>query len=211
MRLLRNSDALRSRWKNDGGWTTVLASDPPLDIENASQGQFRWRVSIAEIEQDGAFSIFPGVDRELLLLAGKGIELDFSGDGTLTLQQRFQSARFRGEDDVYCRLLAGPTQDFNVMARRDVQAQTMARPLNGCMVIFAEHGSEWLIHQLAGSASLRDADSQLSLQRGESVYIDARERSRARMQLEGSGEVILIRFQSADAAAPAAGLRLCVD
>ena len=72
--LLRASDSQRVRWKNDGGWTTEIAREP-ADAAEA----FRWRVSIADIESDGPFSNFPGVDRDLLLLAGNGIELDIDG------------------------------------------------------------------------------------------------------------------------------------
>ena len=40
MRLIRASDYQRKRWKNDGGWTTEISSEPP---ENAANG-FRWRL-----------------------------------------------------------------------------------------------------------------------------------------------------------------------
>ena len=72
--LLRASDYQRVRWKNDGGWTTEIARDP-----SAAADDFRWRVSIADIESDGPFSNFHGIDHDLLLLAGNGIELDIDG------------------------------------------------------------------------------------------------------------------------------------
>ncbi|MEP6882581.1 MAG: HutD family protein, partial [Dokdonella sp.] len=65
IRLLHARDYQRNRWKNDGGWTTEIASEPLAD---AASG-FRWRVSIAEIETDGPFSQFTGVERDLLLLS----------------------------------------------------------------------------------------------------------------------------------------------
>jgi environmental stress-induced protein Ves len=112
MGVLRSGDYARTRWKNDGGWTTQIArsDDPPGD-------DFHWRVSIAEIETDGPFSSFPGVARDLLLLEGNGIELDIDDHAPLRLSRRFERAHFKGESRVQCRLLAGATRDFNVMAR----------------------------------------------------------------------------------------------
>ena len=64
MRVLRRADYRRMPWKNGGGWTTQLAAFPESD----ATVPFDWRVSIAEIESDGAFSAFPGYDRHIALL-----------------------------------------------------------------------------------------------------------------------------------------------
>lgn len=188
--LLRASDYQRVRWKNDGGWTTEIARNPA-----DAAGDFRWRVSIAEIESDGPFSLFPGVDRDLLLLSGNGMELDIDDAAPLRLSERFQRARFAGEAQVGCRLLAGPTRDFNVMARRDVvRADVVARPLVGSMVIFPETGVEWLVHVFAGDAHARSAESEVELPAGSSLRVDLREPGGARVVLEGSGELVLVKF-----------------
>ena len=79
-RLIRASDTRRTRWRNNGGWTTEIASDPPVGQAHGVPTDFRWRVSIAEIERDGPFSTFPGVDRDLLLLSGNGMDLDLDED-----------------------------------------------------------------------------------------------------------------------------------
>ncbi len=149
--LLRASDYRRVRWKNDGGWTTEIAREPA----DASD-DFRWRISIADIESDGPFSTFPGVVRDLLLLSGNGIELDIDDASPLRLTERFQRVRFGGDARVECRLVAGPTRDFNVMARQDtVRADVMARPLVGSMVLFAEADVVWLAHVFSGHAEAR--------------------------------------------------------
>ncbi len=180
----------RTRWKNDGGWTTEIARSPREGAD------FRWRISIAEIEVDGAFSTFAGVDRDLLLLEGNGIELDIDDAPPLRLQRRFEHARFRGEADVRCRLLAGPTRDFNVMARRDsVRAEVSARPLVGAMVIFAEAGAEWFVHVHSGVLSARCGERALALAAGASLRVDFRAADAApRIVLDGSGELLLVRF-----------------
>ncbi|MGN6520062.1 MAG: HutD/Ves family protein [Dokdonella sp.] len=179
----------RTRWKNDGGWTTEIA--------RSGGDEFRWRISIAEIESDGPFSSFPGVERDLLLLEGNGIELDIGDAPTRRLVQRFERVHFDGEAVVDCRLVAGPTRDFNVMARRDaVRAEVIARPLVGSMVIFPERGVEWFVHVFAGHATARSEGNTLDLEAGASLLADFREGGQ-RLVLEGGGELVLVKFVAA--------------
>lgn len=190
MRLIPAHESRRVRWKNDGGWTTELARDP------AGSDDFRWRVSVAEIESDGPFSVFPGIERDLILLDGAGIELDLGSAVTQRLTQRFERIHFSGETRVDCRLLDGATRDFNVMARRDaVRAEVVARPLTGSMLVFAEPGAEWLIHVLAGYVEARRGEDSLRLEAGASLHLDFREAADAgRIALDGAGELVLAKF-----------------
>ncbi len=191
IRLLHARDYQRNRWKNDGGWTTEIASEPLASAESG----FRWRVSIADIETDGPFSQFPGVERDLLLLSGKGIELDNGDAPPQRLDQRFQRTHFRGEDTMQCRLLAGPTRDFNVMsARGRVSAEINARPLNGTMLVFVESGATWLIHVFAGTAFARSADEGVHAETGATLLITSTSDQRQRVVIEGGGELIFVKF-----------------
>ena len=196
LRLIPASERRRTRWKNDGGWTTEIARDP------VQGDDFRWRVSIAEIETDGPFSAFPGVERDLLLLDGNGIELDIDQAIPQRLSRRFERVHFAGEANVECRLLAGATRDFNVMARRDaVRAEVAARPLVGSMLLFAEAGVEWLIHVLAGHLDARRGDHAVRAEAGASLHIDFRRREThesGRIVLDGAGELVLTKFTTVD-------------
>jgi environmental stress-induced protein Ves len=186
LQLIPPSAWQRTRWKNDGGWTTEIARSGGDD--------FRWRISIAEIERDGPFSSFPGVERDLLLLEGNGIELDIDDAPPRALTQRFGHVRFAGESKVDCRLVAGPTRDFNVMARRDaVRAEAIARPLVGSMVIFPERGVEWFVHVFAGNATARSDAESLVLETSASLLADFRDGGN-RLVLEGGGELVLVKF-----------------
>ncbi|MBX3689997.1 HutD family protein [Dokdonella sp.] len=189
MHVIAANQARRVRWKNDGGWTTELARDPP-------QGEpFNWRVSIAQIEQDGPFSSFPGIDRELLLLDGNGIELDIDDAPPLRLAQRFERVHFAGEARVRCRLLAGPTRDFNVMVDRSrLHAETLARPLVGSMLIFAEPGTQWLIHVLSGHLGAKQDGRQVEVETGGSLRLDFRGGTNGRVALDGGGELLMVKF-----------------
>jgi environmental stress-induced protein Ves len=188
--LLRSTDYQRTRWKNDGGWTTEIARSAGTGGDD-----FRWRVSIAEIERDGPFSAFPGVERDLLLLEGNGIELDIDEAEPQRLTRRFEHVRFAGEANVDCRLLAGPTRDFNVMTHRAaLRAEVTARPLVGAMVIFAEARVEWLIHVHGGQISARTAHERMEAASGETLLLDFGSSAAERVMLDGSGELILVKF-----------------
>ena len=190
LKLLHAHDYKRVRWKNDGGWTTEIAREP---ADPASD--FVWRISIADIESDGPFSSFPGVARELMLLAGSGIELDIDDAPPFRLSERFQRVRFEGESRVECRLLAGATRDFNVMTQRDaVRAEVMGRPLVGSMVLFPEAGVVWLAHLVSGAAEARTDGEAARIEIGDTLRIDFASRDDGRVVIEGGGEIVLVKL-----------------
>ena len=77
MRLIAFSQLVATPWKNGGGVTRQIAIDPP----GSGLDDCGWRLSTAEVAQDGPFSRFDGVDRQLHILAGEGLDLRFA-DGT---------------------------------------------------------------------------------------------------------------------------------
>ncbi|GAB5095197.1 HutD/Ves family protein [Caballeronia sp. HLA56] len=111
--VLRASSLAAVPWKNGGGITRELAAEP----EGASMDTFAWRLSIADVSADGAFSSFAGVDRVLILLDGAGMTLA-EPDYVHTLNEPLAMARFAGETPIHAALVQGPTRDFNVMTRR---------------------------------------------------------------------------------------------
>jgi environmental stress-induced protein Ves len=114
MTLVRAVDLAASRWKNGGGLTREIAAYPAgSDLDT-----FIWRVSVAEVEQPGPFSRFPGIDRTLVLLAGNGMLLDEPGGITHSLMKPLDAAHFNGEATIEASLVDGPTRDFNLMLRR---------------------------------------------------------------------------------------------
>lgn len=193
----------RERWRNQLGWTREIYREPEQD-------DWSWRLSIAEIERDSAFSSFPGVDRVLVLLSGNGLRLRFQdGDGDSGTDSDTESAgkgevvelhpphgklRFAGEREVVGELIDGPTHDFNLMWRRDrVQAELWHRPLVGPMVIFAEPGTTWAVHLLAGRARFADHSGLPALEAGDTALLQAGS-ERLRHVLEGGGELLLVRI-----------------
>lgn len=100
-------------WKNGGGLTRNLAIWPP----DAQFDDFSWRVSVAEVQRSGGFSLFPGVDRTIILLSG-GMILTGKNGPPHPLTAPFQPYSMPGEDSITARLLNGESRDLNVMVRR---------------------------------------------------------------------------------------------
>ncbi|MDQ3617536.1 MAG: HutD family protein [Pseudomonadota bacterium] len=177
----------RERWRNQLGWTREIHKSPEGD-------DWHWRLSIAEIERDADFSGFPGIDRELVLLAGNGLRLCFDDGRVHELQPPHDKLRFAGEDRVRGELVDGITHDFNLMWRRDrVQADLWHRPLVGPMVIFAEPGTTWAVYLIAGQARFGDDSGLPPLAASDTAMLSAGD-ERLRHVLDGGGEALVIRI-----------------
>ena len=177
----------RMRWKNNLGWTREIHRSPDQD-------DYDWRVSIAEIDNDCAFSAFPGHDRILVLLEGNGMHLHFAHGEQVDLLPPHARVAFRGEDELTCTLVQGPTRDFNLIWKRDrVQAELLHRPLVGPMVFFAEPGVQWLRHVVGGRARLKDRPAVSPLEQGDSLLLWSDDRSRERAIVDGGAELLLAR------------------
>lgn len=102
-------------WKNGQGSTVELAIHPL----GATLQSFDWRLSMADVAQDGDFSPFPGYDRSLMVASGRGMELNFaSASAPQRLNGRGALAEFSGDWPTRCTLLDGPVRDFNVVSAR---------------------------------------------------------------------------------------------
>lgn len=101
-------------WMNGRGRTAEIHVHPA----GAGLAAFDWRASLADVEVDGPFSSFAGIDRTLVLLEGRGIRL--AGDGVdVALHAAFDTCEFSGDAAIRGTLIDGPVRDFNLMLRRD--------------------------------------------------------------------------------------------
>lgn len=119
MHVVRLADCPWVAWRNGGGRTRELATW-------GDGGEWRLRVSVAEIAADGAFSSFDGIDRWFAVLAGNGVALTLP-NGVREIFSGDDATMFSGESAPYCRLLDGPTLDLNVMLRRGTGRLTLTR------------------------------------------------------------------------------------
>lgn len=184
----------RVRWRNGAGWTREVCACR-LDGEGGLDAvDWDWRLSIAEIEDDAPFSVFQGVDRELVLLSGNGLRLRFGDGESHELHPPHARLRFAGDRAPVGELLDGRTEDFNLMWRRDkVEATLWHRPLVGAMVVFVDPGSTWAVHLMAGQATAQGGLEQVALAQGDTALLRAGG-ERARFVLDGGGEALLARI-----------------
>ena len=113
IRFLPESGFVAVPWKNGLGTTADIAREP------ASGAAFVWRLSLATIDREAAFSPYPGHDRTFFVVAGGGVELEFADGETMVSRRPGEMLRFEGERGCIGRPLAGATRDFNVITRRD--------------------------------------------------------------------------------------------
>ncbi len=131
-------------WKNGAGETREIV------CINSPDAPFLWRASIATLSQDGPFSLFPGVDRVIMLLAGSGLWL--RGDNLLHRLEPGVPWAFAGEWPLATEGVTGPGMDFNVMTQRS-RAHTNVTIATTAMRPGAE-GIAWVMKgqwQLAGN------------------------------------------------------------
>jgi uncharacterized protein len=138
MNVVHLADCPFVRWRNGGGRTRELLAWP-------SAQEWLLRVSVAEIEADGPFSAFEGIDRCLAVLGGAGVVLSLP-QGKVRLTPRDGALSFAGEAAPMCRLIDGPTRDLNLMARRGAGHASMQRERRhgtGWRGVFAEGTLRW--------------------------------------------------------------------
>lgn len=109
--IIHLDDVPPTPWRNGGGTTRELIAWP-------SAADWDWRISVAEIEKDGPFSGYDGVQRWFAVLSGWGVRLALDGQ-VHELGPHGGALEFDGAAAPGCTLVDGPTEDFNLMVRKD--------------------------------------------------------------------------------------------
>jgi environmental stress-induced protein Ves len=113
-RLVGPADRRVVPWANGRGTTAVVVRVPDTD-------DWAWRVSLADVVEDGPFSTLPGVDRWIAVARGGRMALQAGApDGFMStvLDETHGAVPFSGDGDTSCRVLDGPLVDVNLMLRR---------------------------------------------------------------------------------------------
>ena len=154
MSVLRAADRPAERWRNGGGttWQVAAARTDP------NTADFEWRISIAEIAEDGAFSSFPGIDRTIAVIQGAGIRLIV--DGEQGVLGAMEPRSFSGDSVTSCELIEGSTRDLNLMTARGRFAGSMVFQSVAGMLRLAPElpGEELVVVVVAGAAAVGGGD-----------------------------------------------------
>ena len=90
-----------------------------MEPPGASLDTFDWRISVASIATDGPFSKFPGIDRTLAVVKGKGLLLTIGSSTAVSLERGSDPIAFDGDVPTSAHLTQGEIIDLNVMSGAD--------------------------------------------------------------------------------------------
>ncbi|MCB2089863.1 MAG: HutD family protein [Alphaproteobacteria bacterium] len=195
---LKKQNYILMPWKNGQGMTRELAMVPHSPKRDDSP--FLWRISIAAVTDDGPFSVFPNIDRHLMLIEGNGITLDGGEQGMGMLFEDLQVYSFPGDIEVSGKLADGPIRDFNVMVdRRYAKADLTGFYLNVPEKL-SLRADVHFIHLLEGSSPVVfDLDGSLTVMSGgDSLKIENEKGLATIMQMEEGGGPSAVAFVSID-------------
>ena len=171
MRILRSADYPALPWKNGRGVARQIAVFPA----DAGYNTLDWQVSRPTIDRDTPFSRLAGLDRQFMVVSGKGVTLRLRGapDG-VAFEQRIdrplEAFAFRGDWEVDCALAEGPVEVLNVMTRRgrsaarieirEVTAPALVRKdARGTLIVYA--ADPLTAYGIWGEEALRPDDAVL--------------------------------------------------
>ena len=102
-RVVRSADVRPEPWANGGGTTRVLAR---ADDD-------AWRISLADVERAGPFSLLAGRRRLLTVVEGPVLDLEVDGEAHVVEPQRPFS--FPGDASTVASVPEGPVRVLNVV------------------------------------------------------------------------------------------------
>ena len=154
------------RWSNNKGARREVAVHP----RNAGdKDAFDWRVGIAYVTEDAPFSAFPGIDRWIVLLGGKGIAMR-STDGSIdkNLDRPLEPFAFSGDTPINSKALNGNCDLFNVLVQRS-RFRASVDPIGPSRQLDASAGVTLLYGAHAGVRYHVPAQKEALLAPGEAV------------------------------------------
>lgn len=125
IRHLTPADYRQMPWANGKGVTVeMLRVDGPSGL--------LYRLSRASVVEDGDFSCFPGIERNLTVISGPGFDLCAEG---LTLQARpLVPVAFAGDIPIRATKVTAPSDDFNVMTARGLKRPEVTVHATPCVL-----------------------------------------------------------------------------
>ena len=107
-------------WRNGRGTTLEIAREP------ARGDVFDWRLSLADIAEDGEFSTYPGYSRALVLVDGLDLRLRFRRHGHSFLTPTRPAIRFEGAWQARCAIPQGRCTDLSLIVHKGAAAHPAA-------------------------------------------------------------------------------------
>ncbi|MES2943670.1 MAG: HutD family protein [Pseudomonadota bacterium] len=159
-------------WRNGGGQTRQIAARPQADGDG-----WDWRVSLADIQCDGPFSAFTGIDRQAVLAEGRQLTLR-DPEGTMHFAHVGDRHAFDGALALSAELAEGPARLFNVMTRRGRARAAVSVHQGKASLTMASQSASLVLLVASGEFLLHfcrpdsPAEIGLGLSRGEGLHIE---------------------------------------
>ena len=184
MQRLSVQDYTSMPWKNGGGVTREVAKS------SDNQGLI-WRLSLADVIQEGTFSTFPKLSRILTVTQGGGMRLIDRDTNEVFLASLHTPIAFSGDQPITSELIDGAIQDFNVIYD---QTKTTAdvRIIDGPNRTYIEpsEGQTLAVYSLLGTFKI----NQHTLIQDETAVFNSNDR--VQMTCEYGSKVLLATFTS---------------
>lgn len=188
MKILRASNHKSMPWKNGGGETAEIAVFP----EGASMETFGWRVSMANVLENGPFSVFPDIDRTLSILEGHSMALTIDGADPEVLTKDSEPLSFAADVPVSATLPEGEIRDLNVMSRRGSFTHSVARIAQPQS--FHVTGGETILIIASGTINIRAGENLAQLQHLDCALLDIEDKFEIAPSAKGStGYLVTIK------------------
>ncbi len=190
-RLLKADQRAVVPWKNGGGTTTELSQGSAI----ASGQDWSWRISIADVEKSGPFSIFAGIDRITCVVDGDGMDLRHE-DGSVVALEPSQPVAYDGGASVLGELRNTPIRNFNVMVDRRFFRSAMSIVQGpDTVTVQTAYGKTMFIHMLHGQCSVTPADRPSdTLNTLESLVVE--DHGEVRVQLEPTARAAIVHLEA---------------
>jgi environmental stress-induced protein Ves len=146
-------------WRNGAGVTHEIVREP------AQADAFAWRLSLATIGTSGPFSSYPGYERAVALVEGRGFRLDIldvKDARAQVLAARGDHALFPGAAATGCELLDGPCTDLSLMVRKPGRINTVTpHRIGGELRVSPGCGTLQILFVLRGAIECRALEPSL--------------------------------------------------
>lgn len=182
MDIIRFAELRESTWKNGAGITREIA--------NAAIGaKHIWRVSLADVTEDGPFSEFADFVRILTVVKGQGMALQSDG-ANFDAQPRIP-VRFSGALKINGHLKSDPVRNFNFMFNPDYctgEVTLLDGPQTRSLALTERH--QFAVHCLAGTVTMNAGSRLLP---GDTAFIGA-DAGRAALACDDAALLITIEM-----------------
>jgi hypothetical protein len=149
-------------------------------------------VTRALVERPGKFASFPGIDRSLTILSGKGLDLTVEGQTQIHLSAGISPFHFPGDIMIDSVPKDGvPVTDFNVMTRRGRFRSCVMRSRISSRTGMADIADATLLFVEAGNLTIISGAKEFSLSAYDCALLDKSESAMIE-NTGGDADVIIV-------------------